>query len=148
MLPIRLINTTNKRRLVQGYETTSLKMNGKIEDVSNELDIIPRLTRTPELHDFQISSIRLLFESYPVRLPDKIGCVIEEVDLVKQINLEADSDDVQELLDFHKQELTMDELIEIREQKQDTEEESLHSIKSEDRMWIVGNSIEGISSIE
>ncbi|XP_023218164.1 uncharacterized protein LOC111620476 [Centruroides sculpturatus] len=47
--------------------------------------------------------------------PDEIGDVIEEVvDLARQINLEVDSDDVQELLDSHNQELTIDELIEMR----------------------------------
>ncbi|GFX07382.1 hypothetical protein TNCV_504401 [Trichonephila clavipes] len=40
----------------------------------------------------------------------KIGNVIEEVvDLARQINLEVDRDDVQELLGFHDQELAMDE---------------------------------------
>ncbi|GFX22613.1 hypothetical protein TNCV_2993481 [Trichonephila clavipes] len=50
------------------------------------------------------------------RFPDEIGKVIEDVDLARQINLEVDRDDVQELLDFHNQELTMDELIEMQEQ--------------------------------
>ncbi|GFX21169.1 hypothetical protein TNCV_4367481 [Trichonephila clavipes] len=39
----------------------------------------------------------------------------------RQINLELDSDDVQELLDSHNQELTIDEVIEMHEQKQDIE---------------------------
>ncbi|GFW72438.1 hypothetical protein TNCV_3796661 [Trichonephila clavipes] len=34
-----------------------------------------------------------------------------------QINLEVDSDDVQELLEFHNQQLTIDELIEMHEQE-------------------------------
>ncbi|GFW77722.1 hypothetical protein TNCV_134131 [Trichonephila clavipes] len=42
--------------------------------------------------------------------------------LTKQINLEVDSDGVQKLLDFHNQELTIDELIEMDEQKQDIED--------------------------
>ncbi|GFU88208.1 uncharacterized protein TNCV_846011 [Trichonephila clavipes] len=37
-LPVRPINTTNERRLVQGHETTSLRVKGDIEDVSSELD--------------------------------------------------------------------------------------------------------------
>ncbi|GFY34915.1 hypothetical protein TNCV_154881 [Trichonephila clavipes] len=37
-LPVRLINTTNERRLVQGYETTPLRVKEDIEDVSSELD--------------------------------------------------------------------------------------------------------------
>ncbi|GFW75529.1 uncharacterized protein TNCV_4427121 [Trichonephila clavipes] len=32
-LPVRLINTTNERRLVQEHETTSLRLKGDIEDV-------------------------------------------------------------------------------------------------------------------
>ncbi|GFV42243.1 uncharacterized protein TNCV_3164741 [Trichonephila clavipes] len=32
-LPVRLINTTNERRLVHGHETTPLWMKGDIEDV-------------------------------------------------------------------------------------------------------------------
>ncbi|GFU63694.1 hypothetical protein TNCV_1509732 [Trichonephila clavipes] len=39
----------------------------------------------------------------------------------RQINLKVDSDDVQELLDSHNQELTIDELIEMHEQDQDIE---------------------------
>ncbi|GFU42563.1 hypothetical protein TNCV_4556761 [Trichonephila clavipes] len=41
---------------------------------------------------------------------DEIGNVIEEVvDLARQINLEIDCDDIQELLDSHNQGLTIDE---------------------------------------
>ncbi|GFU54612.1 hypothetical protein TNCV_2160851 [Trichonephila clavipes] len=36
-LPVRLIITTNERRLVQGYETPK-RVKGDIEDVSSELD--------------------------------------------------------------------------------------------------------------
>ncbi|GFV19032.1 transposable element Tcb2 transposase [Trichonephila clavipes] len=36
-LPVRLINTTNERRLVQGHETAPLRVKGDIEDVSSEL---------------------------------------------------------------------------------------------------------------
>ncbi|GFY33944.1 hypothetical protein TNCV_4596521 [Trichonephila clavipes] len=62
--------------------------------------------------------------------PDEIGNLIEEVvNLARQINLEGDSDDVQELL------LTIDELIEMHEQEQDIYElESLEPVQSEDRM--------------
>ncbi|GFY05721.1 hypothetical protein TNCV_4403881 [Trichonephila clavipes] len=37
-LPVRLINTTNERRLVQGHETIPLRVKGDIEDVFSELD--------------------------------------------------------------------------------------------------------------
>ncbi|GFW59201.1 hypothetical protein TNCV_2781321 [Trichonephila clavipes] len=58
----------------------------------------------------------------------------EAVDLVRKINLE-DSDDLQELLVFHNQALTIDELIEMYEQ--DIEElESLDPVQSEDRMTV------------
>ncbi|GFX68094.1 hypothetical protein TNCV_921951 [Trichonephila clavipes] len=46
--------------------------------------------------------------------PDGIGNVTEEY-LCRQINLETDTDDVQELLDPHNRELTIDELIEMHE---------------------------------
>ncbi|GFT24846.1 hypothetical protein TNCV_3021331 [Trichonephila clavipes] len=36
-LPVRLINTTNERRLVQGHETP-MRVKGDMEDVSCELD--------------------------------------------------------------------------------------------------------------
>ncbi|GFV43923.1 hypothetical protein TNCV_1530971 [Trichonephila clavipes] len=58
-----------------------------------------------------------------------------------KINLEVDSDDVQELLNSHYQELTVHKLIEIHEQ--DIE----NSIQSEDRMT-VGNLTKGLSLIE
>ncbi|GFW50604.1 hypothetical protein TNCV_2889061 [Trichonephila clavipes] len=46
--------------------------------------------------------------------PEEIGNVIEEVvNLARQINLEVDSDDVQELLDSQHQELAIDELVEM-----------------------------------
>ncbi|GFY33542.1 hypothetical protein TNCV_4538761 [Trichonephila clavipes] len=62
-----------------------------------------------------------ILESVPE--PDEIGNLIEEVfDLDRQINSELDSDDVQELLDSHNQEMTMDELIVMHEQEQDIEE--------------------------
>ncbi|GFY34597.1 hypothetical protein TNCV_1372881 [Trichonephila clavipes] len=48
--------------------------------------------------------------------PDETGNVIEEVvDLARQINLEVYSDVVQEQLDSHNQELTIDEFIEMHE---------------------------------
>ncbi|GFX17348.1 hypothetical protein TNCV_3553521 [Trichonephila clavipes] len=53
----------------------------------------------------------------------EICSVIEvAVDLEKHINLEVDSDDGQELLDSHNQELIIDGLIEMHKQEQDTEE--------------------------
>ncbi|GFU31707.1 hypothetical protein TNCV_1175921 [Trichonephila clavipes] len=44
--------------------------------------------------------------------------MIEVADLSRQINLEADRDDVQELLYFLNQELTINELVEMHEQEQ------------------------------
>ncbi|GFY15903.1 hypothetical protein TNCV_1285481 [Trichonephila clavipes] len=43
--------------------------------------------------------------------------VVEEVVHLGKINLEEDNDDVQELLDSHNQELTVDELLEKHEQE-------------------------------
>ncbi|GFW52507.1 hypothetical protein TNCV_404351 [Trichonephila clavipes] len=60
----------------------------------------------------------------------------------------VESDDVQELLDSHTQELTIDELTEMPEQEHDIEElESLDPVQSEDQMP-VGNLTESLSLIE
>ncbi|GFW17314.1 hypothetical protein TNCV_3905241 [Trichonephila clavipes] len=72
--------------------------------------------------------------------------IIEEiVYLVRQINLEVDSD-IQELLDSHNRELTIDELIEMHEQGIE-KFESLEPVHSKDRMT-VGNLTESLSLIE
>ncbi|GFW92494.1 hypothetical protein TNCV_518111 [Trichonephila clavipes] len=62
--------------------------------------------------------------------PDEIGNVIEEIiNLARQINLEADSNDVKELLNSHNHELSIEDLIETYEQEQDIEEfESIDSV--------------------
>ncbi|GFX22702.1 uncharacterized protein TNCV_2994351 [Trichonephila clavipes] len=81
--------------------------------------------------------------------PGEIGNLIEEVvNLARKINLEVDSDDVQELLDSHIQKLTMEDLTELHEQEQDIEElESLDPVQSENRITI-GNLTEGLSLVE
>ncbi|GFV97613.1 hypothetical protein TNCV_2041211 [Trichonephila clavipes] len=72
----------------------------------------------------------------------------EIVDLAKKINLEVDKDDVQELLDSHNQEMTMNEHIEMHEKEQDIEElESLDPGQSGDIMT-VGNLKESLSLID
>ncbi|GFT73438.1 hypothetical protein TNCV_4020871 [Trichonephila clavipes] len=72
------------------------------------------------LHAFfvELESAKNAFnEAESVPGPNDIGHVIGEfVHLAKQIYLKVDSGDVQELLDFHNQKLTMDELIEMQEQ--------------------------------
>lgn len=81
--------------------------------------------------------------------PDEISNVIKDVvELGRQINLEVDSDDVQELLDSHNEELTIDELITMREQEENIDNrESLDPVQLEDQMT-VGNLTEALSSIE
>ncbi|GFU34786.1 hypothetical protein TNCV_2319821 [Trichonephila clavipes] len=75
-----------------------------------------------------------------------VMCLIVLVDHARQINLEAVSDDVQELLDAHNQEPTIDNLIEMHEQ--DIEElESLDPVQSEDRMT-VGNLTGSLDLVE
>ncbi|GFU86570.1 hypothetical protein TNCV_4480061 [Trichonephila clavipes] len=75
---------------------------------------VPWFTFTYKIISSQLSSRR---ESVPE--PDEIGHLIGEViNLARQISLEVDSDEVEELLDSHNQELTMDELIEMYEQEQ------------------------------
>ncbi|GFW85516.1 uncharacterized protein TNCV_145611 [Trichonephila clavipes] len=67
------------------------------------------------LDDWSVESVLSLIES--VSEPDVIGIMIEEVvDLSRQLNLEFDGDDIQEVLDTHNQELIIDELIEMHEQ--------------------------------
>ena len=52
--------------------------------------------------------------------PEQIPIIIEElIYIAKQLNLEVDNDDVQELLDSHNQELTIDEFIKMRQYEQD-----------------------------
>ncbi|GFW42376.1 hypothetical protein TNCV_239731 [Trichonephila clavipes] len=84
-------------------------------------------------------AVRALTES--VSQSDDIVNVIEEVlDLARQINLEMDSDEVQELLDSHSQELAIDELIEMHEQKQDIEEpKSLEQRRSYRRISLIND---------
>ncbi|GFU55640.1 uncharacterized protein TNCV_3193321 [Trichonephila clavipes] len=52
-LPVRLINTINKRRLVKGYDTTPLRVKGDIQDVSIGLDNkgyrVPFLDEVPRI---------------------------------------------------------------------------------------------------
>ncbi|CAH2016354.1 unnamed protein product [Acanthoscelides obtectus] len=81
--------------------------------------------------------------------PEQIDSIIEEVvDIAKQLNLEVDNDDVQELLDSHNQELTIDEVIEMRKYEQDIEQtDSLDPVESVNQMTIA-NLTEGLNSIE
>ncbi|GFX69120.1 hypothetical protein TNCV_4946191 [Trichonephila clavipes] len=83
-----------------------------------------------EFRDFQMSSIRVLFEKKRISQIAKIGNRIEEVvNLDIKINLEMDRNEVQKLLDCHNQELTMDELIKMHEKEQNIEAfESLDSV--------------------
>ncbi|GFV56500.1 hypothetical protein TNCV_2276381 [Trichonephila clavipes] len=61
-------------------------------------------------------------EAESVSENDETGNVIEEVvDFNRQINLEVDSDDVQEMLDSSNQKQTMNQLIEMHEQKEGIE---------------------------
>ncbi|GFU97446.1 hypothetical protein TNCV_1913011 [Trichonephila clavipes] len=69
------------------------------------------------------------------KIGDTSNVIEKGVDLEWQINFKVDRDDVQELLDSHNQELTIDELTEMHEQEQDIEElEFLDSVQSEDQM--------------
>ncbi|GFT22298.1 hypothetical protein TNCV_3272991 [Trichonephila clavipes] len=102
--------------------------------------VIPRLMRI-QSYSIIISNRFLFFFSFVTEIwaesvpePDKIGNLIEEIgNLAREINLKVDSDDIEELLDSHIQELTMDELIEMQER--DIEDlKSIDPVQSEDRM--------------
>ncbi|GFV99497.1 hypothetical protein TNCV_5078611 [Trichonephila clavipes] len=73
--------------------------------------VIPRLTRFVKSRRSPFPPFFIFFsetQTESVPEPDEIGNLIEEVVyLVRLINLEVDSDDVQELLDSRNQELTM-----------------------------------------
>ncbi|GFV33465.1 hypothetical protein TNCV_2412231 [Trichonephila clavipes] len=71
-------------------------------------------------------------QSESVLDPDEIDSVIEVVVyLAKQINLQVDSDDFQELLICHNQRLTIDEIIEMQKREQNFEEETQFNQKIE-----------------
>ncbi|GFX85281.1 hypothetical protein TNCV_2675561 [Trichonephila clavipes] len=59
---------------------------------------------------------KIIIQIIPTIAIPKPGVIEEVVDLARQISLEVDSDEVQELLDSHNQKLTIDELIEMQEQ--------------------------------
>ncbi|GFW37924.1 hypothetical protein TNCV_4631251 [Trichonephila clavipes] len=65
-----------------------------------------------------------------------------------QINLEVDSDDAQELLDSHNQELTIDELIEIHEQEQDVESLGPSSFRRLNDGWELDRKIANFSACQ
>ncbi|GFW57905.1 hypothetical protein TNCV_1418521 [Trichonephila clavipes] len=78
----------------------------------------------------------------PSLIPEhgEIGNVIEEVvDLVREINLGADNDNVQELLDSRNEERTIDKLIEMQEK------EELESLRIQFDQMTVGNLTEGLN---
>ncbi|GFW34414.1 transposable element Tcb1 transposase [Trichonephila clavipes] len=82
----------------------------------------PRLKRSQSYTIFKYRFFFLIAETQVefVPAPDGINNMIEEVvDLARQTNIEVVRDNVQELLFYYNQELTMDELIELHEQKQE-----------------------------
>ncbi|PRD26899.1 UNVERIFIED_CONTAM: hypothetical protein NCL1_36840 [Trichonephila clavipes] len=94
-------------------------------DLAKLVVVIPRLNY-PDLSDFKVPFTRVFSSLFFIPEtqakskpgPDEIDNLIEEViDLAWQINLEVDSDDVQELLDLHNQEFTIDKLTEMHEQE-------------------------------
>ncbi|GFX19268.1 hypothetical protein TNCV_3014121 [Trichonephila clavipes] len=103
----------------------------------------PGVTRFSDLVDS--SSLFLLppiTETQVELVPEleEIGNAIEEVvDLTRQINLEMDSDDIQELLNSHNPDLVIDEFIKMPELEQGIEEmEYLDLIQLEDRIPLLG----------
>ncbi|GFW46468.1 hypothetical protein TNCV_4811561 [Trichonephila clavipes] len=108
--------------------------------------VIPRLTRIRSYAIFKSRRFVHLFISSLKVGRNQCQSLLKLAisDLARQINSEVDSDGVQELLDSHNQDLSMDELIEMYEQRLGIEElESLNPVQSEDRV-MVGNLTEGI----
>lgn len=68
--------------------------------------------------------------------------------IAKQLNLEVNSDDVQEFLDSHNQKLTNDELIEMREQEEDIEQTDLLDPLERENQMTIANLTEGLSLIK
>lgn len=90
-------------------------------DVIQRYNLLYSNTPTYATPFYTNSEIRGFSEGESPSYPEHIDGIIEEViDIAKQLNLEVDADDFQELLDSHNQELTIDELIEIRGHDQDS----------------------------
>ncbi|GFV71091.1 transposase [Trichonephila clavipes] len=98
-----------------------------IENWTSRLDYIraSRGSHMPEII-FKIRFVVFFFNHWnsgEMAELNEIGNVVEEVvDLARQINVEVDSNDVQERMHYHNQELTIDELMKMHEQEQDIEE--------------------------
>ncbi|GFW92764.1 hypothetical protein TNCV_1735571 [Trichonephila clavipes] len=87
----------------------------------------------PRLDLDSIWSIRLLFHEKNGKIAETGNGIEDDVDLESQINLKVDSDEFQELLDAHNQELTSDELTERHEHEHNIEQlEYLVPVQSED----------------
>ncbi|GFX25862.1 DDE_3 domain-containing protein [Trichonephila clavipes] len=87
-----------------------------LNPIEHVYSVIPRLTRIWSYAIFKSRRFTFCLRG------EKVGEIEEFAYLTRQVNLEVYSVDVQELLDFHNQELVIDELIEMHEQKQDMEE--------------------------
>ncbi|PRD27029.1 UNVERIFIED_CONTAM: hypothetical protein NCL1_36454 [Trichonephila clavipes] len=112
--------------------------------LKNMHDIVPFLVdiRSDNRLLDKWDDIVIFHDNTVVPEPDEIGNLIEQVvDLARQITLEVDSDDTEEPLDSHNQQLTMDEFIERHEQEQDIDE-------SLDPVQLEGNLTEAFSLIE
>ncbi|GFW14162.1 hypothetical protein TNCV_3547511 [Trichonephila clavipes] len=98
---------------------------------------------TPTYTNSESPPLNTDIQEESVTEPDDIDNFIEEnVDLARQIHLEVDSDDVQELLDSYNQEITIDELIEMHEQL--SMSSNADPVQSEDRMTVVRHYISDI----
>ncbi|GFX93585.1 hypothetical protein TNCV_1587621 [Trichonephila clavipes] len=116
-LPADLPNLRHRIEAVVA-RMTSDTLNKGWDELSSRFDVC-RVTNRAQIEHLRFSNLvdssffitEIQAESLPK--PDEIGNLIEEVvDLAMQINLEVDSDDIQEQLDSHNQELTIHELVE------------------------------------
>ncbi|GFY31465.1 transposable element Tcb2 transposase [Trichonephila clavipes] len=127
-------------RQVSGRQTPSQNLQELERALLEEWDRIPQLMINSLINSMpqRCSTLLAVRGNHTPYLPvrDEIRNLIEKVvGFAREINLEVDSDDLQELLDSHYQELTIDELKEMHEQHIE-ELEFLDPVQSEDRMTI------------
>ncbi|GFT92764.1 hypothetical protein TNCV_739521 [Trichonephila clavipes] len=119
---VRLVNTTNEWRLVQGHET-SVRVKEDIEDISSELN--GGLKK-----DFLCLDNEHIFGGDQRDTPE----IMDEIlTTARDLELEGNEYDIEELIMGHEDELTIEELQEIlNEEHQETQRNVSPSEQEED----------------